>query len=190
MINRNHKNFKNKITLFTVFFLIIILFLVCSCKRDTNQKPRPDHWATAIEREGLPNFYEVTATLYRGAQPGEKGIKELKKMGIKTVINFRISNLDEKLIKGNDFNYFHLPVFTPLPGKKAFVRFLEIVSDPDNLPAFVHCKHGADRTGTAVAIYRIKVQNWDAEEAINEMVNGGYNFHSIHRHLKDFVRKF
>ena len=70
------------------------------------------------------------------------------------------------------------------------MRFLEIVSDPDNLPAFVHCKHGADRTGTAVALYRIKVQNWDAEEAINEMVNGGYNFHRIYRHLKDFVRKF
>ena len=99
MINRNNMNFKNKITLSTVFFLIIIFFLGCSCKRDTNQKPRPEHWAIAFEREGLPNFYKVTGTLYRGAQPGKKGIKELKKMGIKTIINFRISNQDKKLIK-------------------------------------------------------------------------------------------
>ena len=116
--------------------------------------------------------------------------KKLKKLGIKTIINFRISNPDYKLIKGTDLKHFHLPVFTPLPGKKAFERFLEILSDPDNVPAFVHCRRGADRTGAAVAIYRIKVQKWDTEEAINEMVNGGYNFHRIHSHLKSFIRKF
>jgi protein tyrosine phosphatase (PTP) superfamily phosphohydrolase (DUF442 family) len=181
-------NFKNQFTLVAICFLII--FLGCNCKTEKIQIPRPEHWAIAIEREGLPNFYKVSDTLFRGAQPGKKGIEELKKMGIKTIINFRISNPDETLIKGTDLKYFHLPVFTLLPGKKAFERFLEIVSDPDNGPVFVHCKHGADRTGAAVAIYRIKVQNWDVEEAINEMVNGGYNFHRIHSHLKGFIRKF
>jgi len=188
MINRNHMNFKNKITFFTI--IILILFLDCGCKTDTAQKPRPEQWAIALEREGLPNFYKVSDTLFRGAQPGKKGIEELKQLGIKTIINLRISNLDDKLIKGTDLKYFYLPIFTLLPEKKSFVRFLEIVSDPGNLPVFIHCKHGADRTGAAVAIYRVKIQNWDVEEAINEMVNGGYNFHRIHSHLKNFIRKF
>jgi protein tyrosine/serine phosphatase len=150
---------------------------------------RPRHWAAAVERQGLPNLYKVSPDLYRGAQPEKSGIEELKKLGIKTIINFRTSNEDQRLIKGYTFNYFHLPMNAFFPGKEKFSRFLEIVSDPAMVPVFIHCKHGADRTGAAAALYRINIQQWDPDEAINEMVNGGYHFHKIHNHLKNFVKE-
>ena len=43
-------------------------------------------------------------------------------------------------------------------------------------PVLVHCKHGADRTGCIVALYRIVFQSWSKEAAIDEMHNGGYGF--------------
>jgi len=34
-----------------------------------------------------------------------------------------------------------------------------------NLPVFVHCQHGADRTGCMIGLYRVKVQSWKFEQA-------------------------
>ena len=43
------------------------------------------------------------------------------------------------------------------------------MADPAKRPVFVHCKHGADRTGTMVAFYRILFEGWSKDEAIREM---------------------
>jgi len=39
------------------------------------------------------------------------------------------------------------------------------------------------------AIYRIAVQNWSREIAIEEMTKGGFGFHSIWQNLPDYIRK-
>nr|HNI57084.1 protein-tyrosine-phosphatase [Elusimicrobiota bacterium] len=52
----------------------------------------------------------------------------------------------------------------------------------------VHCQHGSDRTGTMVAIYRIAVQGWSKESALDEMVNGGYGFHPLWKNLRRYIR--
>jgi protein tyrosine/serine phosphatase len=53
----------------------------------------------------------------------------------------------------------------------------------------VHCWHGSDRTGCIIALYRILNQGWSKEQAIDEMVYGGYGFKSryvnIIRYIKD-----
>jgi len=180
--------------LFTFFVLILLLLLQYS--NNTTEalgnpsKPRPENWATPIQKPGLPNLFKVSDTLYRGAQPDKIGFEELKKMGIKSVINFRDNHDDAIFLINSGIKYYRLPMIAFFPSKEKFRRFLEIVSDPSNLPAFVHCKHGADRTGAGVALYRIKIQGWSPDDAINEMVNGGFGFHKIHNHLKRFIRKF
>src|ERR1700734_2344675 len=42
-----------------------------------------------VEPEGLPNFGQVTKTLYRGAQPSREGFRALQRMGVTIVVNFR-----------------------------------------------------------------------------------------------------
>ena len=143
-----------------------------------------------MEQEGIKNFYKVSAALYRGAQPQKIGFAALKRLGVKTIVNFQTSNEDQALLNGYDFYYYHLSMNPFFPQKKKFLRFLEIVSDPAHQPVFVHCQRGADRTGAAVALYRIKIQKWPVDEAIAEMVSGGYHFHRIHNHLKRFIRNF
>jgi hypothetical protein len=73
------------------------------------------------------------------------------------------------------------------PEEKEAVRFLKIVTDPKRAPVLVHCQHGADRTGTMVAVYRIAVQGWSKDEAIREMTQGGFGFHPTWSNLPKWI---
>lgn len=179
--------------LFLFIFLVIIItfsFATLDSGYSTSAIEKPGAWATPIVKEGLPNFFKVSDTLYRGAQPTQTGFQELKKLGIKTIINLREHHTDEKLINGMGFNYFPIPTATSKPLKDHYQKFLDIVKNPDLQPVFVHCRQGADRTGTAVALYRITVQKWDTEEAIRELQQGGYGYHPMYQEIIKFIRNF
>ena len=53
----------------------------------------------------------------------------------------------------------------------------------------VHCRHGADRTGTVVAAYRMIVQDWSATAAIEEMRKGGYRYHAVWSNMLRYLRR-
>jgi tyrosine-protein phosphatase SIW14 len=153
-------------------------------------KDRPSAWAVPLEKEGLPNFFKVSDTLYRGAQPTRQGFSELKKMGIKTVVSLRDLHSDTDLIQSTDLRYFRIPMTACNPNEADFDRFLEIAQNPDLQPIFVHYMWGADRTGAAVALCRMKAQGWGASEAIKEMTNGGYGYNRWYRGLIGLIRSY
>lgn len=176
-----------------VIILMLSLFFSPACAGvggEAKNGLRPPEWATPLTVTGVPNLHKVSDALYRSAQFDASGVPELTRLGIKTVISLRGSKKDRELLAGGSFRVIHLPVNTFFPKQEPFRKFLEIVGNPENQPVLIHCKHGADRTGAAVALYRIHLQGWSVEKALDEMVNGGYNFHKIHSSLKGFVRKF
>ena len=46
-------------------------------------------WARPVSLSGVPNLHKVSDDLYRGAQPTAEGVENLRKMGIKTIVNLR-----------------------------------------------------------------------------------------------------
>jgi tyrosine-protein phosphatase SIW14 len=156
--------------------------------RQTGITKAQEKWAKHIELPGLPNFHKVSDDLYRGAQPTAEGMKQLEKMGIKTVINLRTVHSDRDEMKDTGLSYEHIIMSTWNVENKDVVRFLQIVTDPNRTPVFVHCQYGADRTGTMCAIYRIVIQGWSKEEAIEEMTKSGFGYHSIWQNLPNYVR--
>ncbi|RME25421.1 MAG: protein-tyrosine-phosphatase, partial [Deltaproteobacteria bacterium] len=156
-------------------------------------RPRPASWAQPVDMPGLPNLHRVSTGLFRGAQPEPQGFRSLVKMGIKTVVNLRQlhSDRDEMDEAGvaDDLDYVHIR-FNPFhPEDEDVVEFLKVIADPAKRPVFVHCRHGADRTGMMVAIYRIVFQGWTKKQAIEEMTTGGFGFHGIWKNLVRYVRK-
>lgn len=156
--------------------------------REIDATGRPTAWAEPLRKDGLPNLHKVSDALYRGAQPTAAGFAELKKMGVKTVVSLRSFHSDRAAIGETGLAYEHIYMKAWHPEDKEVVRFLAIVGDESRHPVFVHCQHGADRTGTMCALYRIAVQGWDRERAIDEMVNGGFGFHKIWQNLTRYVR--
>jgi protein tyrosine/serine phosphatase len=148
---------------------------------------KPLGWARPIAKEGLPNFYKVSPDLYRGAQPSTEGIRQLKEMGIKTIINLRSFHSDKDEIGDVAIRYEYIPMKTWHPTEKEVVEFLKIVTDKEKTPVFVHCHYGADRTGLMCAIYRVVVCGWSKEAAADEMVNGGFGFHPIWKNLRGYL---
>jgi tyrosine-protein phosphatase SIW14 len=109
-------------------------------------------------------------------------------MGITTVVSLRDSHSDREKIRDTGLAYEHIYVKAWHPEEEDIVRFLRIVANPTKTPVLVHCQHGADRTGTMLAIYRIAVEGWTKEEAIEEMTKGGFGFHEAWVNLAPWIR--
>jgi|SRR5690348_17346112 len=157
----------------------------------------PDHLVGKhLKAKGVPNFGQVTPTLYRGGQPSKEGFEKLARMGIAIVVDTGRSRRDEALIKSLGMTYVPLPWYCPFPRDKVFERFIEIIRENPGKKIFVHCRFGEDRTGMMIAAYRMGAQGWTAKEAMQEMHAFGYG--GIHhlmcpglaRYEKSFPRRF
>lgn len=174
-------------SILTIFVLALIA-LASSLGLATPPADRPASWAQPIDAKGIPNLFQVSATLYRSAQPTAEGMRELKKRGIVTVVNLRSFHSDRDEIANTGLAYEHIYMKAWHPERKEVVRFLQIVTDPKRTPVLVHCQQGADRTGTMVALYRVAVQGWTKDEALREMTKGGYGFNEVWVNLPHWIR--
>lgn len=148
---------------------------------------RPDHWAEPIEHEALPNLHRVAPAIYRSAQPREGAQQALDELGIRSVISLRWSADKPDLLP--DTNRIHAPIESWDVDHFEVMRALKALVDPANQPVLLHCRHGADRTGTVIAAYRMVVEDWSAEAAIEEMREGGYNYHAVWTNMIRYLRK-
>ena len=120
----------------------------------------------------IENLGKVNDNYYRGSQPIADQFIELKKLGIKTVIDLRQDSLKESAnwARAAGLQYINIPLTTKRAATAEQTEyFLQLVNDQANWPVFVHCKGGRHRTGEMTAIYRITNDGWTAEQAYGEM---------------------
>jgi protein tyrosine/serine phosphatase len=178
------------------FYCAIAFFpAACAFQAAENKPPQRDVAAQAQQEPlkprddvaGLPNFAKVSEVLYRGAQPTAEGFAQLKKMGIKTIINLRSLHSDRSKLEGTGLQYVHITAEAWNPEEEDVLKFLKIALNPAHQPVFVHCKCGADRTGMMVAIYRMLEQGWNLEKVFKEMDNFGR--HPVFSEINDYLKK-
>ena len=153
----------------------------------TNPNPRPAAWAVKLARTNLSNFYLVTTNLYRGAQPSARGMTELKAAGVKMVINLRSFHSDDDEARGTGLMLGRLHMEPWHADDEDVVAFLKLVTNTNNLPVYIHCQRGADRTGMLCAMYRVALCGWTKEEAIREMEDGGFRFNPAWKNIVRYV---
>jgi tyrosine-protein phosphatase SIW14 len=155
---------------YTAYGASLILTLL-SCL-STNPAMAADHDGLETET-GIPNFEFVSRDLWRGAAPTPKALDHLAEMGIKAVIDLRLSGpgvtKEKTQARRLGLAYYHLPLGYGRPSESEVEKFLSLVNDPANQPVYVHCRYGADRTGTMIGIFRAVNQGWDFRSAYKEM---------------------
>lgn len=152
-------------------------------------QPRPPAWATRLALPGVPNLHRLDAQVYRAAQPSALGMRELERLGIKTVLCLRDFHDDVDEAKGTKLRLVRIELNAWHVDEAEAQQALRVLLDPASRPVLVHCQHGADRTGLVSALYRMVVQGWDAEAAVDEMVRGGYGYHTLWKGLPRFLRR-
>ena len=137
----------------------------------------------------IPKFAEVAPGFYRGGQPRQGGFERLKEIGVKTVINLRGENDEEKEVESLGMKYIHIPMSALEHVSDAKIqKFFGVLKDSSNYPVFVHCERGSDRTGFMVGVYRIAFEGWSAERAYQEA--RGYGMRWWYRNLRHQLYEF
>jgi tyrosine-protein phosphatase SIW14 len=150
--------------------------------------------AFADSSKVLPNFQKVNDHVYRGGQPSDEGFKTLAKLGIKTIIDLREigehSQADEKRIVNTEgMQYVSIPMQgMSAPTGEAMQKVLSYLNDESAGPVFVHCRRGADRTGTVIAVYRIGHDQWANKKALSEA--RGYGMSMWERAMMHYVKGY
>jgi tyrosine-protein phosphatase SIW14 len=161
-------------------------------KQET-QSPKARAIGRKLDEKGVPNFGEVTATLYRGGLLSSTGLKALKKMGVNVVVDTHSnSKHEEKEVEDLGMKYVPIPWHCPWPHDEVFAKFLKVVHDNKGKKVFVHCRLGDDRTGMMIAAYRMAEEGWTADEAMNEMRSFGFSrsHHFICPSLASYEKHF
>ncbi len=146
--------------------------------------------ASTEEFPGLPNFHNVNPQIFRGGQPTPKGFQELARLGIKTVIDLREpgsrSRTEERIVEAAGMRYVSVPMRGfHTPTAEQIAKVLSLFNDSSAAPVFVHCRKGADRTGTVVACYRISHDGWENTHALAEARSLGMSI--FQRALRTYV---
>lgn len=114
-------------------------------------------------------------TVLRGPNPTRKMLTDLKRAGVKTILNLQTHDDVEELICCQDLGLalYNLDVHTFTPRNSDIHAALYFLNNELLWPIYVHCRHGRERTGLIFALYRIQKMGWTPDEAYEEMVRFG-----------------
>jgi tyrosine-protein phosphatase SIW14 len=141
---------------------------------------------------GITNFGRVNAGLFRGAQPDGRALQTLARLGIKSIIDLRLTNevaaAEAVLAGAAGITYTNVPL--PNMSRPTDRQVAQVLSFLESAPApvFIHCMFGSDRTGTIIACYRIQHDRWSGAQALKEADQYGMAAWEVD--MKQFVLEF
>jgi len=153
------------------WYWLALFLLVLSGFAQADKAQRPLHWSKPIDNR--LNLHQVDDKLFRSALPNTETVKQLKALGIVSVVNF-YQKSDKRWIGSADLQEIHLPMRTRwFDDEDALDALRAVRAAQEKGPVLIHCKHGQNRTGLVAALYRMVYQGWSKEEALAEMRSFG-----------------
>jgi protein tyrosine/serine phosphatase len=113
---------------------------------------------------------------------------------VKSVIDLRREDehptkLEAKAVEAAGMRYFNVPMHGVVaPSEEQVARVLALLDSSADGSVFVHCRRGADRTGTVIACYRMVHDGWDNQKALQEAKS--YGMSGLQLGMKRYVMNF
>ena len=139
----------------------------------------------------IRNFLRVTPEFCTGGQPRVEHFADLKKDGVRAVLNLRQPSEhraaeEQQAVEAAGLKYFNIPVNYQQPSEASADEFLKITDDPANRPMFIHCT-AAIRVGAFWAIRRALRDKVPVDTALQDGARVGLREAP---HLEQFVRQY
>lgn len=148
-----------------------------------------------LKLPGVPNGGKIDESLFRGAQPRQDGIQQLKNLGVTTIVDLRSEDparatWERQQAESVGIRFVSIPLsgWNP-PSNEQVAQFLALFRNNPKEKVYVHCRYGEDRTGVFVAAYRMAMDGWQPQQAMNEMYYFGFNG-MWHPSMKSYVQDF
>lgn len=131
--------------------------------------------------------FRVSQGLTRGSRLTAADATDLARRGYKGVVSLCKEYDDSDIIRKAGMTPLHLKIVdNTAPPVNLMIEFLDFVSQPQYQPAYVHCEAGKGRTGCAVAVYRMAVQRFTAQQALDD----GKKFGLVLKDQINFIIQF
>lgn len=170
----------------TLILSLMLVGMTACTAAPTPKTSRPAHWAQSVKADA--NLHRVDDKLYRSEQPIADDIAAINAAQIRTIVNLRYFNRNRNtdlFAQNPHIRLVNQPLLTwRVRPKDLAAALYQIEQGQKHGAVLVHCYHGADRTGTIVAMYRIVYHGLPIADALAEMKHERFGYHSIWRNLE------
>jgi len=142
---------------------------------------------------GVNNFKRLETTIACAGATTPAAVPEIKKMGYASIVNLRVpteegADVDQEAAaaKSAGIKFYSLPFNGQKPDPAVADRFLEVITDGSNEPAFIHC-HSGNRAAAMWMIKRLVVDHWDADRASAEAAQLGLTSGALKTFALDYA---
>ncbi len=146
---------------------LLALALVCG-------PARAESGVTKENVAGISNLARVDKVVACSGAVAAEAVPQIRSMGFAAIINLRQpgepgANIDAEAAaaRAAGLGFHSIPFDSAAPDPAAVDRFLEVISQPANQPAFIHCGSG-NRAAAMWFAKRVLIDKWDMERAGNE----------------------
>lgn len=147
----------------------------------------------------MKRFQEISPGILTGGAPTSEDVRVLKDAwGVNRIVSLDLEEGEKIDPICNKLNIEHL--ILPIEHNETYSsnmrmrRAIKFLSDnivdllTTKQPVYIHCIHGRDRTGLAIALYRIKGEGSSVDDALNEIKNLGFGDGLSQEHLTIFIK--
>ena len=164
-----------------------LLSLPAMAQTTVTPPERNPAWATSVETS--INLFKVNEGFYRSAKLSKKDLQTLNSLGIKTIVNLRSFHSDKTLLENSGIQAVQVGINTwSISDDNVVAALRAIRAAQKDGPVLLHCWHGADRTGLVTAMYRMLYQDWSREQALEELLHGGYGYHAMWKNIPVYLK--
>jgi uncharacterized protein (TIGR01244 family) len=144
--------------------------------------------------DGITNFAQVETTVACAGAITPSSVAGIKKMGFASIINLRVEtekgadiDVEAAAAKAAGINFVHIPFNASAPDPAVADRFIKTITDPGNVPAFIHCASG-NRAAAMWMIKRVLVDHWDNDRASAEAAQLGLTSQPLKTFALDYIQ--
>jgi uncharacterized protein (TIGR01244 family) len=176
---------------FTVCVAIMVISASAFAADPRQERARLDKIEQSLKAD-VPRVLCLDERFATGGQPTERAFAKVAASGFRSVLSLRGPGegvdlaRERALVEKAGLRYFNIPVVSSAPRPEQADEFLKVAKEASNHPMLINCST-ANRVGAFMMIYRVVVQGWSEERAMEEALKIGLRGEELKKFAHSYI---